>query len=336
MTRRDMLVGGLAFGLAGFGWLGSRSTASRGCRTMTSGEPPLWEQWKPWERIARGAHPDRVENEAVKLVPGDPRVRENYHALALGDARYLAGLSGTFFSMVREKCDFSSFDDWDSQKEWLEAMFRSFFNCDKEVGWVSLVMARRPSQFRHFLDSRVRISQAPNGATPRPVREAKYLGLAPLRLSLAATEFSLVTKGLRFSCSDETVRKSGQVFAISVPRVVHAPQLNVARRHYREVWVCLGQASQDEERLQRGEIPAVPPTQYRAPLIRVRSTPILSLAKVNLGSMRIQALPIEIDPRSGEVLSLRRTESDLSTGLILWGPGESEAITRALRAVPSP
>ncbi len=54
MTRRDMLVGGLALGLAGFGWPGFRSTASRGCRTMTSDKQQVWDELKLWERIARG------------------------------------------------------------------------------------------------------------------------------------------------------------------------------------------------------------------------------------------------------------------------------------------
>ena len=335
MTRRDMLVDGLALGLAGFGWLGYKSTASRGCRTMTSAEQPAWEQRKLWERIARGAHPPPVENEGEMLVPGDPRARKNYHRLELGDAQYLAGLAERFFEIVEKKCGFGLDHEWNGQKKWLESMFRSFFSGGGEVGWVSLLTARIPSQFRQFQDSRVQILQNPNGATPRPVRPAKYLGLAPLRLSFAATEFSFVTKGLRFSCSDETVRESGQVFATIVPRIVHAPQLNVARRHYRELWVCLGQASQDEERLRRGEIPAVPATQYRDPLIRVRSSPILTLTKVSLGSMRYQAMPIEINRRTGEILSLRRAEWDLSPGLIVWGSHESRALARALRAVPS-
>jgi hypothetical protein len=329
-------VGGLALGLAGFGGPGFRSRASTGCRTMTSDKQQVWDELKLWERIARGAHPDCMEKEAVKLVPGDARVRTNYHALVLGDPRYLGGLAGKFFSMVRRECGFGRFEDWDSQKEWLEAMFESFFDCEEEVGWVSLVTVRRPSQLRQFQDPRVQIIPEPNGATPRPIRQAKDLGLAPLRLSLGATELSVATKGLRFACSDETVRKSGQVFATSVPRVVQAPQLDVTRRHYREGWVCLGQASQDEDRLRRGEIPAVPETQYRAPLIRLRPSPILSLTKLSLRSMRYQVIPIEIDPRSGEVLSLRSSEWDLSTGLIVWGPVESEAVTQAPRTVPSP
>jgi hypothetical protein len=330
VTRRGLLVRGLAFGLAGVGCTKPTGTQAREGDAMLSEERPIWERQDLWERAARGAHPGLVEKEAVKLLPGDPPVRGNYHALLLGDARHLAGQAGTFFSMVREKCGFSSLDPWDDQKGWLEATFQSFFNCVEEVGWVSLVMARRPSQLHHVRDARVRISHEPSGATPRPVRRAKHLGLAPLSLSLEATEFSVVTKGLRMSCGDDTVRKSGQVFVISVPRAVEAPQLGVARKHYREVWVCLGQAGQDEERLRRGEIPAVPAAQYRGPLVRVRSTPILSLAKVSLGSLRL----IEVDPRDGKILSLRRAESrDLRTGLIKWGPGESEAISRALRAI---
>jgi len=299
---------------------------------MSSNEQPAWRRVL-WERIAAGFRPQRVEREAVKLLPGDPRVRENYHGLVLGDLPRVGCLAREFFSLIRENCDFDSFDQWDRQREWLEAVFRDFFRGGSgEVGWASLATIRRPAQFRDLQDRRVQILQHRGAACPRPVREARYLGRAPLLLPLAAGEFTFPTKRLHFSYETEAVRRRGHVFAVYVPRSVHAPEFGVNAVHYREVWVCPGHPGEDEERLRNGHIPAVPEAYYRDGIARLRTVPILNLVKVNIVSQMFKVLPVEIDPRDGGVLSVRGNETSLAAGLLASGSAETLAVAEALQS----
>lgn len=338
LTRRGMMA--RVLGAAARFFCGVRLVAGRSCAgrrfpmkhhhlALPNGRP-VWEQPKLWEQAASVESLLVEENNALQLKPSDPIVKTNCHALHLGPQRLLHAKAADFFHEIRTLCEFDEWCYWDNQQDWLDLKFRTFFpEKSEEVGWVSVLMARRPAQFREQQDPTIKVTQEKR-ARPWPVRAAKYLECAPLELSLDSTLFSIPTKGLLFACESDRVLRKGQVFATRVLRKIHSTRFGIVK-NYEEVWVCVAQAGEDEDRLERGHIPAVPESLYRDRAIQVRTTPILNQVKIDIRAMSYTVDAIEIDPRSGRILSMRRNQTPLKAALLLSSPVEHIAVCEALR-----
>jgi hypothetical protein len=334
-TRRDFLANALA-GLTGL-LLGEqrRGTAS----SVAEGIPvehlnlhlphgrPVWEQRDLWRRAAARYPPVRVENEAVRLGPLDDPIGRNYnyHALALGGREGLQQAHAWFFGAVKRTCDFDWTGAWAFQEHWLEELFQRVF-ADAVVGWVSLLGARRPAQFREQQDPTIRVDQHDDKIRIASARPARYLDRFHL---LEVGRLVMPTRGLVFAAQDPRVRTDGQVFATYVPRHVRSSRFAISNR-YEEVWLCLARP-EDRFRLRRGQIPAVQAARYEGRAIRVRTAPILNLVTVSPDRMSYTVVAVEINPDCGDVLSIRWNDMALAAGILCSSPVEHVGLCEAFR-----
>ena len=72
----------------------------------------------------------------------------------------------------------------------------------------------------------------------------------------------LPTRGVRFASESLRTLEEGDLFATYMPRRVLSARFGVYEE-YAEVWLCVARRGQDESRLNRGQIAAVPEFQYQ-------------------------------------------------------------------------
>ena len=296
---------------------------------------PVWEQPELWARAAALGTTTAVENEAFRRRPSDPVVNENYnyHLLEMGPSCKLAGLANWFFGAIARTCGFSTDPSkdqgyWASQKGWLDEVFhRTFPENSWEMGWVSLYGARRPSKFRAQNDPSVRIEQKHNEIRTRPARRAKHLDAAAC---LEVGQLVLPTRGVRFASESLRTLEEGDLFATYIPRRVSSGRFGIDEE-YEEVWFCVALRGQDETRLRRGQIPAVPEFQYDDRRLQLRTVPMLNLTRVKerARGMRLTMTMIEINPEGGDILSVRHNDMPLSGGLLCCDPVEHVGLCQA-------
>lgn len=335
VTRRDMLEKSLV-GFAGLLFGERRLTHGNDSQEGFSVEHlnlclpngrPVWEQADLWERVADQGKLRFAENEAVRTTPLDPPLASNYnyHLLALGGRSELQQSASRFFAAVKKVCGFGWDSTWAEQDDWLVELFQRVFS-DAQVGWVSLLGARRPAQFRTEQDSTIRVEQQDHQIRVISARPAKYLDGLPL---LEVGRLVIPTRGLRMACQEPHIRTKGDVFATFVPRRVCSSRFRISER-YEEVWLSLA-CWDDERRLRRGQIPAVPVARYNERAIRVRNVPLLNLVAVNPARMSYTVVVVEINPDGGDILSIRWNDLPLSAGLLCSSPVEHVGLCQAFR-----
>jgi hypothetical protein len=293
---------------------------------------PVWEQPALWARAASSGRVLKAENEILRLSPSDPRVNGNYnqHVLALGKQGELHEAAAWFFGAVRRMCGFGAEDFWDDQEDWLDAVFRRAFPEGGEgMGWVSLYGCRRPAHVRVQQDPAIRVTQNLGAIRVARLRQVRYLDQFPW---LELGQLALPTRGLRFAAGPEADQRKGHIFALNMPRRVQSDRFHFSKR-YEEVWLC--QASDGEEsRLRRGQIPAVPESQYRGPAICLRVVPMLNLMTVTFGSrITYTQLSLEINPNGGDILSVRWNRMPLAAGLLCSCLVEHVGLCQAFRSL---
>ncbi len=297
---------------------------------MTPGEPRVWQERNLWLQASTSERLLTAESNALTLGAEDPVVGVNYHDLRLGQQKLLHGEGDFTFAKVQSIFGFSRLDFWDHQRAFLLNAFRKFYPEDEEaVGWPSLTAARRPATRRSLDDPDVLVEEfEANSYELCKEPELELIRQLPLAIGLY-----LPTKGLRFACKEdsESARRQSSVFQTVVRRRVQSPSFGVDH-WYHESWLCLGRKGEDENRLRLGQIPAMPEPYYEKQAVRVRTTPILTLCKVSR-SMEYSMVAIEINPASGETLSIRSCSMPLAAALLSGSKVEQEGIRKAFRKI---
>jgi hypothetical protein len=290
-------------------------------------EPRVWEEPELWSRAAASGIILPAESEAVTLGAGDPTVAVNHHDLRLAQQKVLHGDGEFSFGEVRSDFDFSSLDFWDGEQQFLLNTYRSVYPADEEaVGWTSLTSIRRPATLRSLDDPDILVEELTTD-----IDEICKLTKLPQTLLLLGRHLRVSGAGLRLACKEasEEARGKHSVFRVIVRRRVRSPKYGLDCV-YHEVWFCLGRRGEDEERLQRRQIPAIPEHYYQGQAVRVRTTPILTLCKVTR-SLWYSMVGLEIHPGSGEILSIRSSEMPLIAALLAGAKVEQAGIRNAFR-----
>ncbi len=365
MTRRGLLAAALR-GAAGV-LLGERRCAdAKGAAGAIPVENDLLlpngrPVWEPEQRDLWAAAANRDEliiiaNDAIRLDPRDPHIDANcnQHLLGLGGPAALQQSHARFFGAARRIGGFgwsSSFWTTKKNEKWLEELFHRVF-AGAKVGWVSLLGVRRPAQLFGQHDPTMSVEQKTEDIRISSVRQAKYLDSHPL---LEIGPFVIPTRGLLFATSEQGMRTDGEIFATYVPRHVWSTRSTISE-WYTEVWLCQARR-EDKQRLQRGQVPAVPTSKYEDRAVRVRTTHLLNLVTVDPdapgdgGLLPVRAegrrrrLPpsfrpnkmsytivaVEINPDGGDILSVRRINMSLDAAMVSSSPVEHLALCEAFR-----
>lgn len=296
---------------------------------LSDPEQPDWVRGVFWTRVAATEEVAQSEQAALAVGADDPPLNVNYHALRLGPQSLLHAEGASAFEQIGTEFGLGSSADWTAQEEWVDAVFRAFFPplCPFP-GWWSLLSIRRPAQFRKEQDPSVRIDQFP--ARTYPLRRAAELERGG---ALTLGDLQIPMAGVRMGVHPDVDRKDVRLVMTVVPRLVQAPRLAL-RAHYDEAWLCLADPVADAGRLARGQVPAVPRSAYSAPAVRVRQTRLLNLVRVG-GDLWSTTLAIELEPRSAEVLSIRRVRMPVAAALMCSSPVERVGMDGAGRKLRS-
>ncbi len=153
---------------------------------------------------------------------------------------------------------------------------------------------------------------------------------ATIRLGGGANgSFRLPVCDLSFARGSEGADSTHDFARLRITRKVTARQFDVMAPFYEEMWLCRARKEYDDERLLRGEIPAIDRACYQD-AVRLRMTPILNLISVD-ARLNCRLLAIELDPASGGILSIRFSSMPLRVVLVNAAPVEHIAICQALR-----
>jgi hypothetical protein len=135
---------------------------------------------------------------------------------------------------------------------------------------------------------------------------------------------------VRFASESLPTLAEGDLFATYMPRRVRSQRFGIDEE-YAEVWLCVALRGQDEPRLKRGQIPAVPEFQYQDRRLRLRTVPMLNLTRVRQRArgMHLTMTCIEINPEGGDILSVRWNDMPLSGGLLCCDPVEHVGLCQA-------
>ncbi len=271
-----------------------------------------------WTRISGCGRLLDAENEAVKVLDGDPRIPVNYHSIRLGSHALLHSKGKKLLGEVKRDFGFGHWDFWGINSKWLANELRQRYSkTGEEVGWITKTPVRRPPSLRHLQDTDLHMEQE------------------KARIYFLCTEPEMVhrhsilpfpTRGLRFACkeSSEAQRRKQSLVMLVVPRRVCHARFGVDYR-YKETWFCLGRQGEDDSRLVRGEIPAAPDEAYQGDAFRIRTNPIVNLTRVSRG-LWVDNCGIELDPLSGEVLSIRLFRMPLKEALLSGAPVEYQGM----------
>lgn len=282
----------------------------------------VWEHGELFTAAAARGQLITVQQPALQTRLDDPRFRLNLHDLRLGPQRLLRNHGLYLFDQIRRELDFGEWDYWDCQREWLCDVFRTVFPADEEaIGTFSFLSARRPAMFREQQDATIRVVQAP--ARSHFLRRAADLARRPLRIG----DLQLPTKGLRMASDGERARRTNRVAMTVVPRQVISTKHGFSH-HYEEFWYCLADREQ-QDLLTAGRIPAVAGSAYRPLAVRVRTSPMLNLVRITR-NLKYNILMIEIQPETGEILTLRWARLPLAAALLNSSPVEHQSVQHAL------
>src|SRR5205814_1389673 len=124
-------------------------------------------------------------------------------------------------------------------------------------------------------------------------------------------------------------RPKNHIAMTYVPRRV-VSSLYGLHHSYTEVRCCLARRGEDEERLKRGEVPALPESYYQSQAVRIHRTPIINLLSLSPDFFWASILGIEVHPESGEILSLRWSRMPLAALLLGGSPVEQIGVRDAL------
>lgn len=326
LQRRSFLRWGL--GLLAGRIVGS-SLDQLQCDAMCNGSSPADERGPVWNHgewfasAAASAKLVTIQRSALQTSLEDPRVQLNLHELRLGQQQLLRDHGSYLFDQIRQELGFGEWDHWDCHREWLAEVFRTVFPAGEEaIGTFSFLSARRPATFREQQDQTVKVAQGV--ARPKFMRRAVDLARRPLMVG----DLRLPTKGLRFACDTDQARRTSRVAMTVVPRHVVSTKYGFSH-HYEEFWYCLADAEQ-RDLLTAGRVPAVAGTAYRPLAVRIRTSPILNLVRITR-TLKYNWLGIEIQPETGEILTLRWGRLPLAAALLNSSPVEHESVQRALQ-----
>lgn len=285
------------------------------------GRDPVWVMPELWERAATRDTLSSTCNYAVKLDNAESGLRKNYHKLFLGSQRLLHPLGGYVFDMVKQEFGFGEFDEWDRQKSWVEELFRRVFpENEQAIGTFSIATARRPAAFRAAQDPSLTITQA-RGRT-------HFLRRAERRGRLQIGDIVLPVSGLKLATAPGLANSTLSLAETVIPRNLSARRYSIDR-FYEEFWYCSGERDH-AALLSEGKLPAIAAAAYDRLAVRLRTTILMNLARVSR-SMSHCVVVLEVDPVSGEILSIRWARNPLSAALLCSSPVEHLATCEALK-----
>jgi hypothetical protein len=287
------------------------------------GRIPIWEHPHLLTRIAAKESLLYSEHVALELNEGDPRPNSNFHDLWLGPSSVLREHGTYVFDRVRSECGLGSYDFWGNQREWLRAAFHAFYGREDALAILSITSIRRPATLRQRDDPTLRIRQDPTRF--HLFRALRSLEKAPLQIG----DFQLPAQGLLLASHPDAPKRRAELAQVVVPRLVQSSRHSIIRS-YQEFWYAVAQRGDDDIWLRQGRIPALGARPYQKNLVSLRTTIMVSLARVS-PKLTHSLFVIEIHPETGEVLSLRWIRTPLAVALATAAPAEHLAICEILR-----
>jgi hypothetical protein len=350
MTRREVLLAA-ARSLSAtwfFGFVkqsdGGREIARRNMPDgidWSNSRAPVWRHPHLFVRACSSdlaLHP--VQNDAVASITEAERgllgSHPNRHVLWMGPQKRLheAGFAKEAFLSVKSILRLDV--DWSRQREgFIEVFCRFFSPDDRGVGIFSVTSARRPAYLRDAEATRivVKAAGAPEMSWVSQQRIQHPNPTIWLGDDLSAGSFELPVGELHFARGSDGAHFQQQFAKLQVRRIVSAHNYNVPA-YYDEMWVCRARRGDDNERLRKGQIPAIKPERYEGLHARLRTTPIVNLWRLD-SKLRCTLLSMEINPSSSEFLSMRFSFLPLGVVLLNAAPVEHAAICQALRKLLS-
>jgi hypothetical protein len=302
---------------------------------------PVWERPDLLAATTTGSALLDTSNEVIRPLAGDPPVvysHTNYHTLFLGPQRLLHDEAGEFVRRVQGQFDFDANSPWQERRGMIEGLIRSFFPEDSQgLGTLSITPMRRPAPYRAEDDRRIQVT-SPNPSRFAFVNDKKIHRRWDPKVRLGGWEgcFHLPLAGLPFACAAGSRTADNRLAKIMVQRQLRATgfRLQPGQEHYRETWLCQACPGADDARLSRGHIPAIPLDSCRGNALRVRTTPILTLLKIDLAAPVpwCQMLAIEMDAAAGGLfLSVRHSSLPWSVLLLVSSSVEHIGVCQTLR-----
>lgn len=291
--------------------------------------PPIWRQD---DMLRRTAAAERLfpafETHALTLGAADQRPASNCYLLQMGSLRSLRKHGVRVTERIQSVCGFCATQtDWPGVRRWLPQLVAEFFSSSPHgFGWYALLTARRPAQFRTDDDPPLCISQKPAIIT-HLAREDTIEGHLPVGK----------LDGVQFTRPDGVQRRQTPTTLLDVHRrIVWTNPCFPIDWEYVERWACIARLGEDDDRLGAGRLPAIPDSHYTTPdgrPVRVRDTVILNLVRcyeLPAAIWKHQVLVVELHPREGSVLSVRRSNMPLGPGILCSPPIERAGIARTL------
>jgi len=355
MDRQMSRRAALAFGVAGVPTVlsGGRSGSQRhlkGGGTMT--RTPIDfddERFPVWAcpDLLRGAavldRPLDVScNDVVRRAADDPPevVREivwqtNYQTLFLGSRSLLHGMADDFVSQIRRQFEFDQQSDWYQCGGMIADLIRSYFPEDgRGLGTFSVTPMRRPALLRGEEERGIEVTSIHPPGVQFLNRRVERGWDPKIRLGGWGANFTLHTIGLPFAWAAGSKDADNRWAKVLVTRRVRASRFRLRpdQEYYRESWLCRAVPGEDEGRLRSGQIPAVRPAFYQGKAMRVRTTPIMNLGKIDAAGLQYEMLSIEIDAAAGgNILSVRHASMPWSVFLLNASRVEHVGVCNALR-----
>jgi hypothetical protein len=307
---------------------------------------PAWECSDLLKKAAARGAWDDSDNEIIRPMAGDPIVvltHSNRQTLYLGPQWLMNKKAADIVSFVQRWCEFDKCSEWYLGRGSIEGLIRSFYpEGGQGLATVSLTPMRRPIQFRAEDDRRTEVtSNGPARLRFLPQQQINRRWDPKIRLGVwdkHITPFSLPLAGLPFACSHGSRPVDNRWVQVFVHRLANTTgfRLRPDQEHfpYKETWVCLACPGTDVARLSQGQTPAAAPDSYQGDSARVRTSPILTLLKIDLAKAIpwCQMLAMEIDAsKGGLILSIRHCSVPWSVQLLISSSVEHINVCEILR-----
>ena len=213
--------------------------------------------------------------------------------------------------------------DWNSrQRNVLRSLLATYFGTDStELGWLSLLTARRPQFRRDWEDSSIQITEIPKPSGPR-------VNLRPydLRAKIPFNDVPFGLDTMQLAVSNRRRRPT-------VQRVVFRKMVSsIDSRQIINEWWCVPLAGgNDVEILKDRRIPSLVAEGYydRPNCDRLSTTALLNIVKLTK-DRRAMCCTLEIHPETGSILSVRGADTTFSAFLVYSSAAEHEALAEAV------